>query len=187
MKIVRIGLVLGSLCLSACVAAVMVGAAAGMVVYDKRSMHMIEYDTRLFHDVHKAIVSDKAFDDSRIVVSSFNRTILLTGQTPSAKLRPKAVNIAQSIKGVRRVYDQITIGDPIPISQRSKDTWITGQIKGAMMAKKGLSSGSIKVVTENGAVYLMGKVTHDQANLAVDAARRIDGVRKVIKVFQYTD
>lgn len=187
MKMIRILLISASLLLGSCVAAVMVGAAAGMVVYDKRSVHMIEYDTKLFHDVRKAIVDNKAFDDSRIVVSSFNRVILLTGQTPNRRLRLKAVTIAQGVKGVRRVYNQIAIGDPISLSQQSKDTWITSQVKASMLAKKGLSSGTIKVVTENSTVYLMGKVSHDQANLAVDVARRISGVARVVKIFQYTD
>jgi osmotically-inducible protein OsmY len=54
-----------------------------------------------------------------------------------------------------------------------------------MLAKKGLGSGSIKIVTENGVVYLMGVVTPDQANLAVEVARQVSGVKKVVKVFQY--
>jgi len=186
-KIITILLLSSTLFLSACVAVMAVGAAAGLVVYDKRSVHMIEYDTRLFHDVHTAIVTDKAFDDSRIVVSSFNRVILLTGQTPTPSLRSKADKIARSIKGVRRVYDQIAIDDPISMSQRTKDSWITSQVKTKMLAKKGLSSGSIKVVTEDGVVYLIGKVSHDQANLAVDVARHVADVRKVVKIFQYTD
>lgn len=189
MKLIRVAFVLAALSLSACVAAVVAGAgaAAGLVVYDKRSMDMIRYDTRLFHDVHEAIVSDKAFNDSRIVVSSFNRNILLTGQTPTASLRPKAVSIARSVKGVGKVYLQIAVADPISLSQQSSDAWITGQVKAGMMTKKGLRSSSFKVVTEHNVVYLMGSVNHEQANLATDVARRVKGVSKVVKIFQYID
>ena len=57
-----------------------------------------------------------------------------------------------------------------------------------MLANEDLktNSSSIKVVTENGVVYLMGIVTQKQADLAVDIARQISGVQKVIKIFQYT-
>jgi osmotically-inducible protein OsmY len=54
-----------------------------------------------------------------------------------------------------------------------------------MLTQKGLESGSMRIVTENGVVYLMGIATHEQANLAVNVARKINGVNRVVKVFQY--
>ena len=56
-----------------------------------------------------------------------------------------------------------------------------------MLTKKGLESGAIRIVTENGVVYLMGDVSHPQADLAVNVARQVPGVQKVVKVFQYID
>ena len=69
--------------------------------------------------------------------------------------------------------------------QRNNDAWLTTKTKTAMLAAKGLHSAQIKVVTENSVVYLMGLVNHQQANLATSVARRVSGVRKVIRVFQY--
>ena len=171
--------------LSGCVAAVVAGAAAGMVVYDRRSISTIESDARIFHKIHKKIVSDKRFNDSRIVVVSFNQVVLLIGQTPNASLKVSAEKIAQTTPAVKRVYNEVSIGYPIPLSQRTNDSMITTQVRATMLGKKGLESGSIRIVTENGIVYLMGIATHEQANLAVDAARHVSGVRKVVKVFQY--
>ena len=68
--------------------------------------------------------------------------------------------------------------------QRSKDSWITTKVKTEMMATSGLHSTQVKVVTENGVVYLMGMLTPQQSELATNVARRIDGVREVVKVFQ---
>lgn len=174
-----------SMCLTSCVAVVVAGAAGGMAVYDKRSVAMMESDARIFYVVHKAIVTDPRFRDSRILVSSFNDVVLLVGQTPTASLRVIAEKIAQSTPHVKRVYDEVTIDYPLPLSQRSKDTLITGQVRSKMLTKKGLESGSIRIITENGVVYLMGIVTHEQANLAVAVARQINGVNKVVKIFQY--
>lgn len=174
-----------SLLLTGCVAAVVAGAAAGMVVYDKRSVVSLESDARIFHLVHTTIVTDPRFSDSRILVSSFNRIVLLVGQTPTASLRVLAEKIAQKTPHVRRVYDEITIEPSLSMTQRTKDSWITGQIRSKMLTKKGLESGSIRVVTENAVVYLMGVVTQEQGNLAVNVARQINGVAKVVKVFQY--
>lgn len=185
MKIRSIIFLLVTAMLSGCVAAVVAGAAAGLVVYDRRTVVTLESDARIFHLVHTAVVTDPRLRGSRILVSSFNQVVLLVGQTPSASLRVLAEKIAQKTPGVRRVYDEISIGQPIPIVQRTKDTWITGQVRSAMLTKKGLESGSIRIVTENGVVYLMGIATHEQANLAVLVARQVQGVQKVVKVFQY--
>lgn len=172
------------LCLTGCVVAVVAGAAAGMV-YDRRSVSTMESDARIFHVVHTSIVTDPQFQDSRILVTSFNRVVLLVGQTSSASLRVVAEKIARNAPGVTRVYDQVTVNYPIPLTQRTKDSWITGQVRSSMLTKKGLESGSIRIVTENGVVYLMGIATMEQANLAVDVARRVSGVMKVVKMFQY--
>lgn len=183
-KLKSLAVIIASTLLASCVVAVVAGAAAGMV-YDRRSISTIEADTRLFHQIHEKIIKDRQFRDSRILVTSFNRVVLLVGQTPTASLRVVAEKIARNSSGVRRVYDEVTIGDPIPLTQRSKDSWITGQVRSNMLTKKGLESGSIRIVTENGVVYLMGIVTSEQASLAVDVARRVNGVNKVVKIFQY--
>ncbi|MDF1678497.1 MAG: BON domain-containing protein [Legionellaceae bacterium] len=163
----------------------LVAAATGLVVYDRRSVVMIERDARIFHLVHTEIVTNPQFDESHIGVTSFNQVVLLTGQTPKASLRELAEKVAKKTPKVRRVYNEITIDEPISFADRSKDTWITGEVRTKLLRKKDLESGSIRVVTENAVVYLMGIATPEQANLAVDVARQIKGVRKVVKVFQY--
>jgi len=170
--------------LTGCIAVVVAGAA-GMVVYDRRSVVMIESDARIFYVVNKTIVSDPRFAGSHIVVSSFNQAVLLVGQTPDASLSAVAGKIAKNTPNVNRVYNEITIQPAISLTQRSKDTWITGQVRGQMLTQKGLESGSIRVVTENTVVYLLGIATHEQADLAVQVARKIQGVSKVVKVFRY--
>lgn len=183
-KLKSITFILITSLLTGCVAAVVTGAVAGMV-YDRRSVVTMEADARLFHVVHKTIVSNRQFYNSRINVTSFNRVILLAGQTPNPALRSLAEKIARSTPNVYRVYNEITIRPPIPFAEISKDSWITSQVRSSMLAKKGLESGSIRIVTEDRVVYLMGIVTDQQAALAVDVARRIDGVRKVVKIFQF--
>ncbi len=176
--------ILLSILLSGCVAAVVTGAAVGMV-YDRRGVITMEADARLFHIIHTRLVTDHRLRDSRILVTSFNRVVLLVGQTPTASLRVLAEKIAQEAPGVQRVYNEVSVGFPIPLTQRTKDSWITSQVRSSMLARRGLESGSIRIVTENGAVYLMGIVNDQQAALAVDVARRVNGVRKVVKIFQY--
>ncbi len=178
-------ILISSMLLGGCVLGVMAGAAAGLVVYDKRSVVMIERDARIFHVVHTAIVTGPKFRNSHIGVTSFNQVVLLVGQIPTASLREVAEKIAKTTPNVRRVYNEITIGAPISLADQSRDTWITGEVRAKLLRKKGLESGSIRVVTDNAVVYLMGIATPEQGGLAVDVAREVKGVRKVVKAFQY--
>ncbi|MDP1614697.1 MAG: BON domain-containing protein, partial [Methylococcales bacterium] len=111
--------------------------------------------------------------------------VLLTGQTPAASLRVLAEKIAKSTPHVLRVYNEISIGQPTDLAVRGRDTWITTEIRSRLLTCKGLESGSIRVVTENGVVFLLGIVTHEQANLAVNVVRQVNDVRQVVKVFKY--
>ena len=184
----KIRLILSSLimvCLSACVAVMVAGAAAGLIVYDQRSALTIERDLRIFHVAQKALVQDPRFRDSRVVIVSYNQVVLLAGQTTTASLRVQAEQVVQKIPRVRHVYDEMTVASPISVKQQSKDLWITSEVRSLLLTKKGLDSGSIKILTEDGVVYLMGIVSRQQANLAVEVARQIKGVQKVVKVFQY--
>jgi osmotically-inducible protein OsmY len=185
MKLKTFILLLTSTLLTSCVVAVVAGAASSLVVYDKRTLNMVEKDARIFHTIHTAITPDARFRESRIVVSSFNEVVLLVGETPTASLRTRAEQIAKQTPNVRRVYNEITIDYPLSLSQKSQDTLITGQVRTHMLTQKGLESGSLRVITENGNVYLMGIVAPEQADLAVNTARQVNGVRKVVKTFQY--
>jgi len=175
--------------LSGCVAsALVVGATAGgAIVYDKRSFKTMNQDRHATQYAQNYMDHSKALRGrSHISVATFNHIMLLVGQAQTAKLRNTAFNLASKIKGVQRIYNEITISGSTSMVQRSDDVWLTTKIKSAMLMAKGLHSSQIKVVTESGTVYLMGLVSHAQAKLATNVARRISGVRKVIKVFQYT-
>jgi osmotically-inducible protein OsmY len=172
--------------LSGCIGAIVAGSAAtGIAVYDGRGLVMLERDTRIFHLVHTAIVTNPQLRGSHIDVSSFNQVVLLVGQTPVAAQRSLAEAIAKRTPNVRRVYNEITIGQPTELTLRANDSWISGEVRSQMLLRRGLESGSIHIVTENAVVYLQGRVSQEQANLAVDVARHVKGVRRVVKVFQY--
>lgn len=171
--------------LTGCMAAVVVGTAAGLIVYDKRSLPVLESDARIFYLIERAIARDPRFHEARVQITSFNQVVLLAGQAPTAFLRQTAETVARNTPNVGYVYNEMTVDFPISYAQRTKDAWITSQVRANLLAEKGLASGSIRVVTENGIVYLMGKTTRKQSLIAANVARQIDGVHKVVKIFQY--
>lgn len=129
--------------------------------------------------------ADPALAQSHVVVVSFNGIVLLAGQVPSEALRQLAAKVVAQISKVRRVNNELTISGNTSMVARSNDAWITTKVKTKMLASSKIEGSRIKVVTENGVVYLMGLVTRQEADQAAEAARKTAGVQKVVRIFEY--
>jgi osmotically-inducible protein OsmY len=179
--------------LTACVPAVFVagaaaGAVAGVVVNDNRQASAMVDDQNITARADLLISQDKDLKfRSNLTLTTFNHIVLLLGQTPKEEYRDRVVKIIQGIPKVKRIYNEIKIAQPTSISSRPKDAWITTKAKASLLAEKGLHSSQIKVVTESREVYLMGLVTHTQADLAALVVSKIKGVARVIKLFEYVE
>lgn len=165
-----------------------VGAAAIAIVYDHRTVDSILQDQRIDREVLRQIHNNSELrNSSHISVTSFGQVVLLTGEAPTPALRKKVEETAWTVPGIIRIYNAITIQGPTSALSQTNDAWITTKIKSEMLTTKGLKATSIKVVTENGTVYLLGTVTRRQEQIAVDIARHTAGVQKVVKIFQYEE
>lgn len=176
--------------LAGCIpAAFVAGAAAGgAVIYDKRSMKTMLEDGKISNLAQSRINQDPQLKGrSHISVAAFDHIVLMVGQAQTPELKQRAYQIVASVPDIKRIYNEVQIEGSISYLQRSSDDWITTKVKSRMLATPGLNSTQIKVVTEAGVVYLMGEVSQSQGNLAADAARRVGGVVKVVKVFEYSD
>lgn len=170
------------------VAGAAAGAAGVAVVYDHRKLEKILLDEKIAKDAATKLRSDEEIhENAHIEVTCFNQVVLLTGEATNSGLRQKAEDIVRTVPDIKRIYNQVLIKGPSSSLTQASDSWITAKIKTQMLATKGLQSGTIKVVTENGTVYLMGIVNKDQAEIAVDIARQVRGVQRVMKIFQYTN
>ncbi|MGY4530969.1 osmotically-inducible protein OsmY [Pseudomonas sp. TE3786] len=124
---------------------------------------------------------------SHIIVTSYNGIVLLAGQTPRADLKAAAEQAARSVQGVRKVYNELQVIAPSSALARSNDALLTTKIKTEMLADNSVSSSNIKVITENGIVYMMGVVSRQQAQLAANLVQGVSGVQKIVKLFEYVD
>ena len=135
---------------------------------------------------------DKAHADltsptSHIVVTSYNGMVLIAGQTPRAELKDRAEQAARTVQGVKRVYNELQVLQPTSALARSNDALLTTKIKTQMLADNSVPSSRIKVVTENGIVYMLGLVTQQEAASAAAVVQGVSGVQKIVKLFQYTN
>ncbi|RJF97518.1 BON domain-containing protein [Noviherbaspirillum saxi] len=118
-------------------------------------------------------------------VTSFNRKVLLTGEVRDEAMKAAVEREVGAIEGVQSIVNDLEIAGTSSFTSRSNDSLITGKVKAAFVDARDLYANSIKVVTERGIVYLMGRVTQREGQLAGQVASGVNGVQKVVKVFEY--
>ena len=169
--------------LSACAPLIVGGAVmTGIVATDRRTAGAQVEDEGIELKVASA-VRQALGDRVHLNVTSFNRKVLLSGEALTQADKDRAEKLAQSQENIQSVVNDLAVAPPSSLMQRSKDTVTTSQVKAAFIDAKDLQVNAIKVVTERGAVYLMGRVTAREAKRASDIVRGIGGVTKVVRVF----
>ncbi len=124
-------------------------------------------------------------DKAHLGVASFNSTLLIVGQVPSDEMINLASKAVEGMRNVAQVHNELEVAGPTSLLARTNDGWLTTKIKTSMAASSMTDANRIKVVTENGVVYLLGLLTRDEADAAVALTRKTFGVQKIVKVFEY--
>jgi len=170
-------------CAAAAVIAVVGGAS---VATDNRTLGKQIDDQRIELVAHNQLAKmTEVNEHTNIQVVSVNGSVLAVGQSPNTRLRDVAIQTLSNINGVLKVHNQIRIGNTISTTTKSNDLWLTSKVKAALLTDERVNVKDVKVVTENGEVFLMGLLPEGQAGFAVDVARNIGGVSRVYKLFEY--
>jgi len=164
----------------------LVGGTAGVavVVADRRPADIMATDERIEWTLSREI-QKRLGDKAHVNVTSYNRQVLLTGEVTTAEGKAIIDDIASRTHDVRKVYNEVQIGIPSSLQSRSRDTYITSQVKARMMNQDKFNPLHVKVVTEARTVYLMGLVTTAEADAATELARTTSGVERVVRLFEY--
>ncbi len=170
--------------LSGCIGAAAVGVGAGALIYaDRRATETVLTDEGI--EIRAANrIREKFGDRVHANVNSYNRTILLTGEVPDAAARDEIEKLVSGVANVKAISNELAVGAISTLSNRSNDVYITSKVKARLIDAGQVSPVHVKVITENGVVYLMGQVTQRESGAAVDVARTTGGVQKVVRVFE---
>jgi len=172
--------------LHGCAGVVVGGAATGVAVAaDSRTTGTIIEDQAIEVKAAKAILEEEELrQKTHVNVTSYNMIVLVTGEAPTEELRNRVIDLVRHIEKVRHVYDELTVAAPSSMLSRSSDGVITAKVKTKLLGLKDFDGTRVKVVTENGIVYLMGLVGEADGERAAAAARTVGGVQKVVKLFE---
>jgi len=173
---------LGSL--QGCIALLGAGAVAGGLSLNDRRTSGTQLDDEAIELKSGGRIRDAIGDNGHVIVTSYNRIVLISGEVPSESDKAAAAKAVAGIENVTNVVNELEVGPNSTLSTRSSDTLITTRVKSALIDAKDIQASAIKVVTERGIVYLMGRVTEREASRAADIARAQASVMKVVRVFE---
>lgn len=171
--------------LSGCVALVAGGAISGTLAATDRRTFGAQTEDRAIEVKGGIKLNNVIGSAGHININSFNRRALLTGEVRDEATRAQAEREVAGIEGVISVINELEVAGNSSFSSRSNDTMITTKVKASLIDRKDISANSFQVVTERGNVYLQGRVTQREGQIAADIARGVSGVAKVVKVFEY--
>jgi osmotically-inducible protein OsmY len=129
-------------------------------------------------------IRDAIGDRGHVSTTSYNRVVLLTGEVPDEADKAAIDQAVQKVENVKSTVNEVEVAGGASLTSRSNDAILTSKIKASFVDAKDIFANSFKVVTERGNVYLMGRVTEREATRAVDIARGVGGVRKVVRLFE---
>lgn len=151
--------------------------------YDRRTAGTVIDDNALALKANIVLTKDREiWQKCHINTLVYNNSILLVGQTPSLALKEKVNQLLYPYFKAEQIYNQLTIGEPTSFTTRAKDSWLTTQVKGKILANKNIGINRTKIITEDGIVYLMGILTKEEEDLATAIASQTKEVKQVIKI-----
>lgn len=182
----KLGWLVFLLALQGCAAALLGagGTAAVATAFERRSTSAIFTDESMALTIRDRI-NGRFGRLTHVNVAPYNRVVLLTGEVPDEATRDAIDADVRDIANVRGVVNEIRISPPSSLADRANDSLITTRIKARFLEANKFNAVHVKVVTEAGVVYLLGIVTEQEANDAVEIARTTGGVIKVVKMFTY--
>lgn len=129
---------------------------------------------------------EPAFNDSNFSVISHNGVVLIVGQVESEALKSRATDIAsQASSKIKRIHNEMEIAGKTSLLARSNDAWVATKVRTLMLTNNEVPSDQVRVIAENGSIYLMGLISQAEGDRAANLARNVSGVTKVVKVFEY--
>ncbi len=178
--------------LGGCIAAIATGAVAtGSSVHDRRGVGTVVDDKRIQLGAYDTLNRDKELVlKNRVMIAVYNGTMLLTGEVRTPELKARAEHTVTGFEGVRRIVNEIAVMEPEGFWSNRNDNRLTARVKLALLdavSTPGFDPTRVKVSTAHRVVYLQGMLSAEEDEIATGIARNVDGVERVVKVFEYLD
>jgi osmotically-inducible protein OsmY len=163
------------------------GVGAGVMMAEDRRTNATLLEDQTIEIKAANRITEKYKDQGNISVTSFNRFVLLTGQVPTEEIKQDVAVLVLEVPNVRNVQNEIIVAGTSSTTSRASDSLLTSRVKGRLSQNKDVGATHVKVVSENGTVFLMGLVTRAEGESASQTAATTSGAQRIVKVFEYLD
>lgn len=124
---------------------------------------------------------------SRIGIDSFYSHLLLTGEVPDVETKNNIINIVSSMPDVKKVHDGLNVAPSKGVSYTVHDGYITSKLNAKILASKTIQTSQLKVVTDDGIVYILGKLTPTQRGHLMNIIESTEGIKKLVLLTELID
>ncbi|MGP4971433.1 BON domain-containing protein [Psychrobacter aquimaris] len=124
---------------------------------------------------------------SRMGIDSFNSEVLLTGEVPTEAIKAEVEKVVSSMPDVRHVYNELNVSASKGYSSTVHDGYITSKLLAKVATSDGIKASQIKAVTNDGVVYIMGRMTPTQQSHLIDIANSTVGVTELVLLTTVVD
>ncbi len=184
-SVLMLALLAGSL--QGCFPVVAAGAGAGVLMASDRRTSGAYVEDQAIETKAFDRIGKKYKSNVHVNVTSFNRNVLISGEVPSEAVKTEIGQLVRGLENVRSVHNELAVAGVSSLTTRSSDTLVTSDVKLRFMQDKRFDANHVKVVTENGTVFLMGIVYRAEADAATEVASTTGGVQRVVRLFEYLD
>ena len=120
---------------------------------------------------------------TNIKISVVYGHVLVSGYAVSQKKRLDLINSIWKVDGVKKIYNEIEIGEGVSVPERAEDLILESKIKTKLLFKPGILSNNYSVDVVNKKVYVMGIAkTIEEKTLIEDYLENMNEVKKMITI-----
>ena len=149
------------------------GCSAGVSFDDNRNERL---------SMKRIINAHPSLANANINTTSFQGNLLITGQVSSKELIAIASNEVKKLRNVKKLYNQLAVLGETSLLSKTNDVLINNRVKSELRKLNNFDHKKIKIVTEYGVVYLMGKLTAQESRTVLKAAKSTRGAQNVISL-----
>lgn len=170
--------------LQACAPLLVGGFAEGTLIASDRRTSGIQLEDHGIEIKANNRINEAMGDKVHVTVYSYNRQVLVLGEVANERDKEYVVQQVSQVENVKSVVNELKVAPFASFSAKTQDLYLASKVKANLVDTKNIYATAFTVVAYQGTVYLMGRVTQREADIATQVARNTNDVSRVVKVFE---
>ena len=186
-KITKIIFYLVFFFLHSCTTITSVTSMVGNASISEKGFTKTVEDTYIMSKIMARLSGLDVFNITNIKISVAYGDVLVTGYVRSQEKRLKIINTIWKVDGVKKIFNEIEIGEGPSIAERTEDLILESKIKTKLLFKPGILSNNYSIDVVNKKVYVMGtSKTIDEKSLIENYLKEMKEIKKLTTIISLT-